>query len=234
MQVVNWFDVFGVVCNRGHEALEWGLPEPWIHAELYVELKKRTSSTGWEPFSKEVPYVTFYPVQLPKKGGRDWKSSGAVKWVDLCLYAADSKAWCWFEFKVRHAGQGPRELQAARSARDAFRKDVVALVGLDVDRTADTWEQPDNYTTAYWFETLLKHRASDVRAGNHHFVSAFLQLGGSLNSDLWTQQALTKEINAWLAHRQNAADRDGACPAITISFSNVAGQHALVVCTWAV
>lgn len=51
----------------------------WVYAELHAELKKRSVLSGWVPFSKEVPYVTFYPVQLPKKAYRDWRVDGAVK-----------------------------------------------------------------------------------------------------------------------------------------------------------
>lgn len=73
IELPEWFDVFSVVCARGKEALQWDLPEAWVHAELYAELKRRARSTGWVPFPTEVPYVTLYPVQLPKKTNRDWK-----------------------------------------------------------------------------------------------------------------------------------------------------------------
>ena len=32
---IDWIGVFDAVCRRSDGALEWGLPEPWIHAELY-------------------------------------------------------------------------------------------------------------------------------------------------------------------------------------------------------
>lgn len=31
--------------------------EPWVHAELYAELKRRKSLSGWEPFRNEGPRV---------------------------------------------------------------------------------------------------------------------------------------------------------------------------------
>ncbi|GAI74008.1 unnamed protein product, partial [marine sediment metagenome] len=39
IELPDWFDVFSVVCARGREALQWDLPEAWVHAELYAELK---------------------------------------------------------------------------------------------------------------------------------------------------------------------------------------------------
>lgn len=134
----DWFGMFSIVCARGKEALEWDLPEAWVHAELYVELKRRARSSEWIPFPTEVPYVTLYPVQLPKKANRDWKAVGGVKWIDLCLRSKAHNAWCWFEFKVRHVRHDERHQKAPLEARNALRKDVVALMGFDVHKTADT------------------------------------------------------------------------------------------------
>jgi hypothetical protein len=106
--LIDWFGALDSVCSRANGALEWGLPEPWIHAELYAELKRRSGKSGWTPIPHEVPYVTHYPVTLPKESHRDWKTQGAVKWIDLCLQYPASNSWCWFEFKVRHCGTGKR------------------------------------------------------------------------------------------------------------------------------
>jgi len=70
MQLPDWFDLFNTVCACRLSPLQWGLPESWVHAELYAELKRRAHSSRWMPFSTEIPYVTFYPVGLPRKGNR--------------------------------------------------------------------------------------------------------------------------------------------------------------------
>jgi hypothetical protein len=235
MYLPNWFDVFNSVCERGQDTLKWGLPEPWVHAELYAELTKQAPSTGWAPFSIEVPYVTFFPVQLPKKANRDWKAVGAVKWVDLCLQSKGRNAWCWFEFKVRHVGSHERKQKAALSARDAFRKDVVALMGFDANLTAETWARPDSYTTAYWFESVLKPDAPSLRSGEHHFVAAFLQLGDELDPLVWAEKVLMEQIRKWFSYRSKQIDHQGACPDIDIASSvqSLVGNHSLLVCEWA-
>lgn len=234
MILPNWAEAFEAVCSRGHNALEWGLPEPWIHAELYAELKQRVAVSGWIPFSTEIPYVTFYPVQLPKHTYRDWRVVGAVKWVDLCLRAEGHNAWCWFEFKVRHAGYGERHQEATRQAMTAVRKDIVALVGFSADLTANTWEYPDEHTRAYWFEDILQPLARDVRSGQHIFAMAFLQLGGDLDPGIWNKNRLIDEVREWLAYRSRQSGRQPIFPTISVTVSpqSLAGGHSLVICEW--
>ena len=231
---INWFGVFDAVCNRANGALEWGLPEPWVHAELHAELKRNENSSGWKPIPKEVPYVTFYPVCLPRKTNRDWKSVGAVKWADLCLHHEQENAWCWFEFKVRHTGEPDRQRQAANEARDAFRKDVIGLVGFDRISTAKSWEQPDNSTGAYWFEPLLKPKAPAIRSGKHSFVAAYLQLYGQLDPKVWDEEIFRREIALWFAYRKKHSRRIGNLPNIGIIFSShlLAKNHSLLICEW--
>jgi len=234
IELPEWFDVFSVVCARGKEALQWDLPEAWVHAELYAELKRRVRCTGWIPFSTEVPYVTVYPVQLPKKTNRDWKTAGAVKWVDLCLRSKAHNAWCWFEFKVRHVQENERYQKAALEARNAFRKDVVALIGLDVHKTGDTWAEPDTYTKAYWFEDLLKPCAESLRSGRHHLVAAFLQLDSQLDPSIWEGKSLIEQIHKWFSYRDKQAGHQRPCPGISVAklVQPFAGNHSLLVCTW--
>jgi len=234
MILPDWFEAFEAVCNRGHDALGWGLPEPWIHAELYAELKRRAANSGWMPFFTEVPYVTFYPVQLPKHTNRDWRIAGAVKWVDLCLHREDHNAWCWFEFKVRHAGRRERQQEATRQAMTAVRKDIVALVGFSADLTANTWEHPDEHTRAYWFEDILQPHTRGIRSGQHTFAMAFLHLGGDLVPAIWNKGRLTDEVREWLAYRGKQAGRQPTCPTIsvTVSRQSLSGGHSLVICRW--
>ncbi len=202
-QTIDWFGAFDIVCHRADGALEWGLPEPWLHAELYAELKRRSIDTGWIPFPQELHYVTHYPVQLPSESNRDWKTQGAVKWIDLCLHHGATNTWCWFEFKVRHCGIGNRVDKASFQARDAFRKDVIALAGFSAALTASTWETPDEYTKIYWAETLLKPRTDELVHGRHEFVAAYLQLNGSLDLAHWSGPLFRGALDSWLAERVN-------------------------------
>jgi hypothetical protein len=100
MRILEWTDVFSSVCQRGQDALLWGPAEPWVHIELFAELRRQAPSTGWKPFPTELPCVTFYPVRLPKEANRNWQVDGAVKWVDLCLRSETGNQWCWFELNV--------------------------------------------------------------------------------------------------------------------------------------
>ena len=234
IELPEWFDVFSLVCARAKEALQWDLPEAWVHAELYAELKRRAGSTGWVPFPTEVPYVTLYPVQLPKKTNRDWKRAGAVKWVDLCLWSKADNAWCWFEFKVRHVREDKWHRNAPLQARDAFRKDVVALMGLDTDKTAHTWAAPDIYTKAYWFEALLKPCAESLRSGRHHLVAAFLQLDSELDPAIWEEKILIEQIHKWFSYRDKQAGHQHTCPGISVAelVQPLGRNRSLLVCTW--
>jgi len=168
-------------------------------------------------------------VQLPKKSNRDWKAAGAVKWVDLCLHTAECDQWCWFEFKVRHVGRHDQPQEAAKQARDAFRKDVVALMGFDAATTADTWRHPDKYTKAYWFEKQLE--PSGLPTARHHFVAAFLQLGGTLDK-VWDEAPLREAIGDWFSVRRGEAGRKGDAPEFQYSAWRLRGAQPLVVCKW--
>jgi hypothetical protein len=227
MQLPNWFAVFNEVCARDRGSLQWGLPEPWVHAELYAELAQQADATGWIPFSTEVPYATFYPVRVvPSQTG-----TSAIKWVDLCLKSRPHNAWCWFEFKVRHTGSPDRRRKAALEARDAFRKDVVSLVGFDAQGTANTWRSPDNNTKAYWFEEHLAPHVDEIRSGEHHFVAAFLQLDGELDQKVWGEQVLTAQIRSWFSYRNRSLVRQNAFPPIRTETQRIAEKHWLLTCS---
>ena len=227
----DWVEIFGSACGRGLRALDWGLPEPWVHAELFAELGQRAEMNGLVPFDSEIPYVTAYPVGLPKLQRRDWGVEGAVKWADITLHSPAYDEWVWLEFKVRHQGSPSRARKAALEARGAFRKDIVALAGLDAARTASTWVSPDRDTVAFWFDTVLKPHAPAVASGRHHYVAAFLQLGGHLDAEVW--DALLQDIESWMAYR---AAKSSLKPyrevAFTISKWQVAQERSLVLVEW--
>lgn len=230
LQWINWFNVFEAVCERGGRTLEWGLPEPWVHAELYAELKRRSSDTGWLPFPNEIPYVTHYPVQLPRPGTKDWRTEGAVKWVDLCLRSTAGDAWYWVELKVRHACDGGREQQAAASALNAYRKDVVALVGLDTERTAQTWTQPDQHTVVYWMDALLRPHADKLPTRRRHFRAALLRLRGTIGSEHSCETMLRAQIDDWFRYRSRHSSTNARLPELTLTQGEIRKCHTLVLC----
>jgi hypothetical protein len=234
MGLPNWLDVFEAVCSRGGDALYWGLPEPWVHAELYAELLKTSPSTAWLPLSTEVPYVTFSPVQLPKTSNRDWREVGAVKWVDMRLHSADHNAWCWFEFKARPAGAGERRTKASLEARHAFKKDIAALVAFDAELTSRAWSDPDEYARAYWFADILTPHADKIVTGKHYCVAAFLQIGGELEEDVLSQPAVAEQARRWLASRVSRTRFDIGWPSDYRMTSHLLEQQdcSLLVCQW--
>ena len=86
---------YGAATDRLVRCIRYGLPscrrgprmgaclEPWLHAELYAELKRRSIDSGWIPFPQELPYVTHYPVQLPSEKqprleDAGWPSNGST------------------------------------------------------------------------------------------------------------------------------------------------------------
>ena len=220
----DWYDVFGAGCKRGQDALQWVAPEPWIQAELCAELNNRKSFTGWTAFSAEPPYMTYYPVRLPKKTGEDVKS-GAIKWGDLCLKSTTENAWCWLELKVRHKGL---------EGREAFRNDVAALVGFNTDKTADTWEQPDKYTWSFQFKRFWTvENARELHLGVHHFVAAFLQLDDILDPKDWGEEKLKEQVQNWVSYRHKKAGYTDPCPSVSFGLRQCeVGCHTLVLCEW--
>jgi len=227
MQLPNWFAVFAEVCARDQGSLQWGLPEPWVHAELYAELTRQADAIAWIPFPTEVPYATVYPVRAVASQ----IGTTAIKWVDLCLKSGLCNAWCWLEFKVRHTGSVDRCRQAALEARDVFRKDVVSLVGFDAQGTADIWKSPDDNTKAYWFEEHLMPHVDEILSGEHHFVAAFLQLQGELDQEVWGEQVLTAQVRRWFSYRNRSLVRENAFPPIRIEAHRIAGKHSLLTCS---
>lgn len=193
-------EIIRVVCGKNIEVFKWGSIEQWLQAEIFSEFYRLMNKTRWIPMNTEVPYITRYPVVIPKNIGRDWRKQGAVKWIDLCLRSINDKNWVWYEFKVRHANWENIHLDTAKSdidARNAFRKDVVALLGFDANATADSWEYPDNYTVAYWFKKYLMPHAEKLRNGNHRFVTVMLQLNSEIQHNVWDNDVLLENINYW-------------------------------------
>ena len=229
--VLPWKETISDICARGAQALRWGFAEPWVQTETFVALDSAAKSTGWEPLSMEVPYVTFAPVHPPKPKYRDWTTKGTVKWVDLCLHSEDLEAWCWVEFKVRQTSDGDRALQGALNARDAVRKDVVALMAFDALRTADTWERPDEFVKAHWFEKTLTPFLEQVRQGQHAFAVVYLQLCGEFDPQVWGEDLLREGIRDWWAYRIKHVVQPPAYREARLDFVNglPGGHSALIV-----
>lgn len=211
----DWVDALCTVCERGLQTLTWGNPEQWVQTELFATLESAAERTGWKPFPMEVPYVTLYPVTLPKGGRRDWAKDGAIKWVDLCVRQQTNNKWCWFELKVRHPGLGERTQVSLKGALDAFAKDFVGLCGLNVPMTVDAWSEPDQFTKAYWFESGLKPIASYLPAGDHYFVSAYLHLG-SMGYNVFTEPKIKERISAWHQWRSEASEHNVDLPSFDV------------------
>jgi len=55
--MIDLVNILKAICQHNRDALEY-VPEGWVVAELYAELKKQASSAGWMPFDMEMPYVT--------------------------------------------------------------------------------------------------------------------------------------------------------------------------------
>jgi len=227
IDTATWVNVFEAVCRDGQEPLRWGLPEPWLHAELFAELTRRAGTSGFHPLPHEIPYVTRCPVVLPKK--RDLASRGAVKWVDLCLHTNDYSEWLWFEFKVRHAGMPEREEEANASAMDAVKKDIAALADIDIALTAKEWEQPDTATKSHWMPELLTPHARSLPSARHHFVMIYLQLNGLMDEGLWNPDRIHAEVAKWLKWRKIPIQ----LPAMQVSIHpRIAEADGLLIVSW--
>jgi len=233
MDAINWCHIFTGVVAQGRRALQWGLPEPWVHAELFAALSSVASQAEWLP--QEVPYVTSYPVFIPGAARSTWRESGAIKWVDLCGHSRTGNIWYWIELKVRHARDGDHLYTGAASAMDAFRKDVVSLMGFDVPRTSDVWKQPDRFTKAYWFESVLGPHREQITPGTHRFVAAFLQLGAPITvGSLFAKDPVLRDIGRWLAwcQRRLGVTPSGVPFPIEINSHDLPGPHGLLICEW--
>ena len=229
---INWPQIFTEVIKNNKGALKWGLPEPWVHAELYCAFLKE--HINWTPIPDEVPYVTYYPVTLPKITNRDWKKIGAVKYIDMCLKNNDKNEFLWFEFKVRNTSYHHDSLQANKEARDAFKKDVVALIGFSAELTSDAWSKPDIYTKSYRYDTLLKDSTEYIASAKHRFVSCYLHLEKPILDDVWEKDILIEEIKNWLDYRKKYSPIKLDLPVVNIEYhKNIAGSnHTLITCEW--
>ena len=234
MQYINWLEVFKIICNRDKGSLKWGLPEPWIHAELFSALEKISNLKNWIPFPDEVPYITYYPVQLPKITNRNWKKDGAIKYIDICFKSEDDKEWCWFEFKVRNTSYHNNQYKANLESRDAYKKDIVALIGFDYDLTADTWDKPDPYTKSYKYELLLREVSEKLRKGKHNFISCYFHLEKKLDEKVWNEKNLREQIFNYFLYKNKQSLKKITFPDIKIEYhiNFFKGKHSLIICSW--
>ena len=107
-------------------------------------------------------------------------------------------------------------------------------MGFDAHLTAETWVNPDAYTKAYWIERLLKPKAPSLAFGEHHFVAAYLHLGGELDSTVWGEPALTEQIRKWLIWRSQSTCRQPVLPdlKITAEALSTVPDCRLTTCEW--
>jgi hypothetical protein len=231
---IDWCEIFNAVTKRGPSTLNWGLPEPWVQAELFREFSDRKDQTGWEPLIQEIPYLTYFPVQFPNEKKKNWKRDGAIKFIDLCLTSKSEKAFCWFELKVRHTGDPDREYEASKDALFAFKRDVGALIGFDRLGTCEVLRNPDEDTKAYWLEKMITPHLKAFDSSKHYFVSAYLQLWGKLNAELWSRDSVRNQIESWVKTRSKESEKDIGIPNIEHieASGSIAGRHSLFISHW--
>lgn len=227
----NWSELLEAVCARDSGALRWGLPEQWVNAELFAEMNRRSSRSGWIPLPQEVPYVTHAPATLPR--ARDWRVEGAIKWVDLCLHSPARDAWYWLELKVRHAGLDDRKGQARTSGLDALKKDVAALAAFDPELTAQCWLDPDESTKIHWANRLLAPNAKSLRSATHKFAVLYLELCSDDDNIKWDKESVMTACGKWLAYRCSHLPNRAAFPAISFSTRRIGPEsHSLTILDW--
>lgn len=234
MKEINWLEIFKNVCKKDNGALDWGLPEQWVHAELFSELKRQSNTNNWEPFSDEVPYITFYPVNLPKLTNRDWKKIGAVKYVDLCLKSIDLIEFLWFEFKVRNITYHKNLFQANFESRDTYKKDIVSLIGFSKELTSNIWKIQDTYTKSYKYDFILKDQFENILKAKHKFISCYLHLYSDLDDEIWNERKLKNTIFDWCSYRIKESFNKIAFPEIKLKYYKnfCKEKHSLIICKW--
>lgn len=232
MTELNWLELFTEICSGKETYLHWGLPEPWVQAELFNSLKNRERDSDWYPFETEIPYATYLPIY--KSAHRKVETEGAIKWVDLCAKSDERKEFCWVELKVRRFGETQILGEANKSALDAIKRDVVALIGMDPDLTGITWTNPDQYTATHWFKKLLEPHAEKLPMYSHSFVMAYLQPLGGLNGDFLSETNIREQITKWLDAKNKPQNPRIKYPDLKISVhcSGVASKHSLILVQW--
>jgi len=183
-----------------HGQLQWGLPEPWLHAELYAWFQADAKQSVWQPFPAEIPYITHLPVRLPSADANGRRPQSATKYADLCLRDPQHNRWCWFEFKVRHAGNEERLAEADASAMDGFRKDLVGLAGLNIQATADEWSNFSWANRSYWSEAELTPLASELANGSHFWANIYLEVWSQNERPFYIEE-IQRGIEQWHGHR---------------------------------
>ena len=227
-----WRDVFHRICSNREDLLRWGLPEPWVQTELFSRLSQENAATGWAPIANEIPYATYFPVDTPRH--REVSSRGAIKWIDLCLVNHTLKSFCWMELKVRHTGTSERATQANKDAQGAIKRDVVALMGMNVNLTRDCWENPDEYTATHWFKEVLDPLTDKLAGYKHSYIMAYLQLFGPLDESLLGKQALLPEIEKWALKKGKLVGQEPKLPPFEVDLyqQEIANRHSLVLVRW--
>jgi len=225
IETPKWVELFTAILTRGQEALEWGLPEPWCHAELYRELKSREAESGWIPFPDEIPYVTCYSAKM----------TGSIvgnKWADLCLCTRAGDVWYWFELKARKkvADESLRTTRAEQ-ADAALRDDIAALVGFDVQRTAQAWE--NNKSSSNHYSPHVKDYSRALLNSRQYFAAAFLQLDGADRIDDWKEQEFCKTVEVYLQKRKSESFNSSR-PILAVEnfIKKPIGGHSLILCQW--
>ena len=150
-----WPKLFSSVCGRVIVKLRLGMQEQWPQVELFAAFCREADVFGWKPLETKVPYPTYYPVMPPKSANFDWRRHGAKILIGLFFRDEPPIIDSYLNVKGHHAGFDGRESEAAKLARDAFVKDSVGLLGLDLAATSHLRRDPDEHAKANWFEEQL-------------------------------------------------------------------------------
>ena len=174
----DWISALRPVLKRGQEALRWPFSEGWCQTELFGVLKNRATETGWVPIPTEPWYVTKYPAQkIDPNGGN--------KLADLCLFNQERDEWSWLELKMAYARNAGNRL-------GEFVRDSCALIGIDMDATAEKWSREDKA------RAFLKPLANNLRGAVHHFSVLLIQIDAEPDAKIWQEEALSKKAKARL------------------------------------
>jgi hypothetical protein len=220
---IEWRHLFAIVAERGKDALEWAFPEWWIQVELYAELRRRQSESGWTPIGTEPPYATWCPVGKLKE-------KGAGKLADICCHDETRSAWDWLELKARPVARGVTVAAEAHKAATDFARDAAAMVGIDMQRTADKWASLPRHSK----KSRLSDLAGDLLRGGHRFTAAYVQIGGELDAAIWTENAIGDPVERRLDACRKVTAQRLPFPQLTVVLPTapMSAQCQLVLAQW--
>lgn len=134
--------------------------------------------------------------------------------------------------RLSDAYSDERLLKQEKSARDAFKKDIGGLMGFVPGATATLWNNPPVSVNAYWFDQVLRQPESNLGSARHLFSVIYVQLGGGLNTALWSEEAIRNAATSWWRWRE-CSPKHGENEIAAFDFGREQlGRHEVVVASW--